>query len=98
MVVRTLSELVAMTDAELAGVIVGALALLVTVIGIVLVVVVERLKRSRLEIETADWPYQRPWEFAVVHVFNRSNMPRGFGFLICTPSASLPRFVVRCKG
>jgi hypothetical protein len=72
---------IGMTDAELAGVIVGSLALLVAVIGIALLVVVERLKRPRLEIETADWPHRHRWKFAVVHVFNRSDMPRGFGFL-----------------
>jgi hypothetical protein len=80
-VVVTRLDLVAMTDAELAGVILGALALLVAAIGIALLVVVERLRRPRLEIRPATWDQVAPWKFAVVHVFNRPGMPRGFGFL-----------------
>ncbi len=60
-----------MSAAEAAGVILGAIALLVAVISVALLIVVELLKRPRLEIRPADWPYQAPWKFAVVHVFNR---------------------------
>jgi hypothetical protein len=69
------------TTAEVLGVVLGAVAIAVAVLGIALLVIVERLKRPRLEIEAADWPFAAPRKFAVVHVFNRAVMPRGFGFL-----------------
>ena len=68
--------------AEMAGVVIGVMALVVAIAGIVLLVKVERLKRPRLEIEPSRFRDRTvPHTFATVRVFNRPNMPMGFGWL-----------------
>jgi hypothetical protein len=67
---------------EVFGIVIGAVALVLTGLSLIAIWVVERLKQARLEIEPSRFEDDTvPWTFAAVRVFNRASMPRGFGWL-----------------